>query len=320
MANLASFFDLGPGHHRGIDRSGCRVCGKYGSTTNSSPASSAGAVVDAAADVDKDPKKKKKLLTCVGCRNKKYCSRSCQKHDWPSHKFFCKHYPKEFLESLQKKTANDSKDSRNDLEEKMTEDLHRLQRQRDPRSRLGMYAEGNTIFEPSVGIGIRWLTVKERRQWNCTFGTWKNGKTEEGWEDIRTPTDWAIIPYWKGEYASREEMIKYMEETYEDKEPREREIRRSDEEKVAYIHDFQLSMKEYCQNKHGANSPEEVVWDYSGIPRLVTFGKGADKQLKEAGWKYQGYKPGRNFELTNESVKVGNRLVCHNGFFWEERK
>ena len=57
------------------------------------------------------------------------------------------------------------------------------------------------------------------------------------------------------------------------------------------------------------------------MPRLYTDDHDADKILDKAGWECQGYKVGRCFTITEDSVKLGKRLIHFKGHFvWEEKK
>lgn len=70
----------------------------------------------------------------------------------------------------------------------------------------------------------------------------------------------------------------------------------------------------------GAKSVEEAAMDHAGVPRLHTNDEGADKILDRAGWVCRGYKPFHGFVLTDDSVKLGERLVHYQGNYWEEKR
>ena len=53
---------------------------------------------------------------------------------------------------------------------------------------------------------------------------------------------------------------------------------------------------------------------------MSTDDEGADQLLEAGGWECVGYKVGRCFTLTEDSVKLGKRVIHWRGHFWEEKK
>ena len=80
------------------------------------------------------------------------------------------------------------------------------------------------------------------------------------------------------------------------------------------------SLEEACDEEYnGACSAAEEEWDNSGIPRIVCLETTGDSlMLNYGGFECQGYKPGRSFVLSMDSLKVGERLVFFKGQFYEE--
>jgi hypothetical protein len=161
-----------------------------------------------------------------------------------------------------------------------------------------IYAEGETFLAPAIGISIHWLSKYERREKSKNIIVWKSD--EGAWEDIRQDSDWEVVLYWKTMFSSRDE----TKESYSDEEYCKNAIKEMDDEKVAFKHSFVWSVKDYCVENYDAKSPEEVVWDYVGVPCLVTDDKDADKLLEKAGWENQGYKAGNDLSLATDPLSL----------------
>ena len=123
-------------------------------------------------------------------------------------------------------------------------------------------------------------------------------------------------PRWVGEYESWEDCLKNLEECGDNNE-QQRSYWQA--EIFDWEHDW-ASFEDVCMEMYGAKSVEEAAMDYVAIPRLHTNDDDADKILDRAGWVCKGYKSGRWFAMSDESVKLGKRLLHYQGYFWEEKR
>jgi hypothetical protein len=69
------------------------------------------------------------------------------------------------------------------------------------------------------------------------------------------------------------------------------------------------SLEVACLDDYGAHSLEENIWDDTAVPRLSCPDTNGDKLLIRADWEFQGYKPGRCYVLSEDSLKIGQRLL-----------
>lgn len=172
--------------------------------------------------------------------------------------------------------------------------------------------QGNTILERGGEIEIRCLSKEERRE------AYLNGP--DYWKDAEDYIDLYPSPEdltrtesgWEREgYASLEEALEYNGE--EKRSILERET-------PAWEADGYTSLEEACMDAYKAKSIEEAFWDAVGVPRLVCLNKNAGDKLKAAGWRYIGYKPGRDYELNEDTIKRRHRVVLEGagGGAWEE--
>jgi hypothetical protein len=75
------------------------------------------------------------------------------------------------------------------------------------------------------------------------------------------------------------------------------------EEKAGWESQGYGSLEEACMDAYDAKSVEEALWDEAGIPRLLCIGENAGDKLKEAGWFYHGYKPGKHYQVSESTIK-----------------
>ncbi len=187
-----------------------------------------------------------------------------------------------------------------------------------PNRRWGKYAEGETFYEPQLKLRIEWLDKGQREE---LFGDREGGSALEFANDY-LDFGYDLVnkkPRWMGgyrEYKSWEDCLKDLEECGDNNE-KQRSYWQA--EIYDWEHDW-ISLEDVCVQMYGSKSVEEAAMDYVGIPRLHTNDEDADKILDRAGWVCQGYKPGRCFAMTDDSVKLGKRLLHYQGYFWEEKR
>lgn len=177
---------------------------------------------------------------------------------------------------------------------------------------------GNTVLERDCGVEIRCLTKKERKE-QLDHNTFSKEMAEDAsyldgclYPPLTELTD--CEPRWQREgYDNLEEAQEDLEDEYT-KDELEEEIAGWQEQGYETLEAALLD----CYN---ARDLEEVAWDAVGIPRLIIAGedwKESEQKLKRAGWRYQGYKPGKDFEIDEGTVKYGQRVVQVGGGMWLE--
>lgn len=75
-----------------------------------------------------------------------------------------------------------------------------------------------------------------------------------------------------------------------------------------------------------AKSVEEAIWDNAGVERISMiwpeemmnmdeeqFRAEASKRMKKAGWRYIGYKPGRDVCVCESTMEYGKRTIGGGG-------
>ena len=181
--------------------------------------------------------------------------------------------------------------------------------------RWGKYAEGETFYEPQLKLRIEWLDKGQREE---VFGYRDEGSPLEYADDYLDFWRYDMKnkkPRWARDYESWEDCLEYLEACGDN----------SEEQRLywqAEIFDWEhayKSLEDLCMDLFGAKSVEEAAMDHAGVPRLHTNDEGADKILDRAGWVCRGYKPFHGFVLTDDSVKLGERLVHYQGNYWEEK-
>lgn len=72
----------------------------------------------------------------------------------------------------------------------------------------------------------------------------------------------------------------------------------------------------------------EAAWDLAGVPRNTRLlikeeneseqNEESEEKLKASGWRYIGYKPGKDYECSEDTAKYGQRVVLCGFGAWEE--
>jgi len=188
-----------------------------------------------------------------------------------------------------------------------------------PNRRWGEYAKGEVFYEPQLKLRIEWLDDEKRRDCMENGNGW--GNTEEFARDsIDLGYDLEEKqPRWKQEYESWEECLDNLSHQDISEEEKQSMMKHMKEEICDWQHVYN-SLEDLCMDMYGAKTIAECAWDYVGIPRLCCEDENAESILKSAGWVCQGYKAGRCFVMSEDSVKLGQRLVHVNGCAWEEPK
>lgn len=71
--------------------------------------------------------------------------------------------------------------------------------------------------------------------------------------------------------------------------------------------------------EHSSSMLSDEITMRVGIPRFVAL-NGDEKTVTKSGWKYLRYKPGKDHELGDRSVRLGSRIACAKCGVYEERK
>ncbi|GFH52506.1 hypothetical protein CTEN210_08982 [Chaetoceros tenuissimus] len=194
----------------------------------------------------------------------------------------------------------------------------------NPRMKWGAHAEGEVYFDPDLELRIAYLSKEERKEYFEQRVKWMSEcSTEELVEMMGFFNDMITKKprfEWR-EYGSLEECLEEYDELGEwDEEERLHFAK----EVYQYEVDYELgeeprTEEEVCMDEFNARSLQECIWDYSGVPRLECDGSEAAKnRLERAGFELQGYKPGKDFCLSESSVQLGSRLMSAGGIFYEE--
>lgn len=232
------------------------------------------------------------LRGCSACKAARYCDRACQREHWPVHREDCKR-----IAQLQNPLAATCRNAIGNPQE-----LFRLkvltEEERAERMKRSSFWESEEEALNVSGIG------EDIKAW---------GRKQEFWR-------------WEGEgcWDTIEEAI---EEGYA-REELEREL---------YGWEYQgcyASLEDAIMRDYHAKTVREVAWDYAGVERIDViwpeevmnleekeFHEEIEKRMKMAGWRYVGYKPGRDFNVNESTMQYGNRTIgggADGGDAWTE--
>jgi len=183
---------------------------------------------------------------------------------------------------------------------------------------------GNTYIETSVGespgLKIRCLDKSERKKF---FDEYINYENESQAVSSMCPNPLEFLeeetPWMELGYNSLEEAV---EAECASQDPSDKEQKREYLGRI--VHGWENygyeSLLDASMQEFDAKTPEEAIWDYFGVPRLLAVDdeKAGDK-LNSAGWHYEGYKAGRDFDVSEKTIKKGARVVHDEKFHaWTE--
>ncbi|KAL7533401.1 hypothetical protein ACHAXR_005203 [Thalassiosira sp. AJA248-18] len=175
------------------------------------------------------------------------------------------------------------------------------------------WEEGCTLWDPSSGLKIHYLTIDERRE--------RFIKADTGIKRLVTNLRPSIGQF-EHRFASDDLGIEIVYRYDLSTLSADKWIEKYSAKTHKYDLDEFKTIEKACRHFFDASTLEEAIFDCVGIPRILIL-NGDEKNMWNSGWKYKG----RCF-LGDQSVRVGKRIAiaidknkcshCETRNFWEE--